>query len=163
MDSVFAGVNRLLRQGGVFVFEDPYLGDIGECNSFDQIYGRVLLLFTASSVLAIAQRFGFDPVDVERLEGHGGEIRCWLARGGERPYKPIVDELLADEAGAARSPHRRGDDGFRRPGRPDPRRFAGVATEAGRDEGKRVTAYGATAKSATVANYLQVERQLAVL
>src|SRR5215212_472244 len=67
LESVFEGVHALLAPNGVFVFEDPYLGDVVEKTSFDQIYDEHFYLFSARSVRAIARRFGFGLVDVCRL------------------------------------------------------------------------------------------------
>ncbi|MFE7448881.1 methyltransferase domain-containing protein [Streptomyces griseus] len=151
MESVFRGVDALLAEDGVFVFEDPYFGDVVEKTSFDQIYDEHFYLFTARSVCAMAERFGFELVDVRRLPVHGGEIRYTLARAGSRRPAPAVDELLDQEE-------------TRRLTAPDVlRRFAGDVSAIRddllalltrlRDEGRTVVAYGATAKSATVANY----------
>lgn len=158
LDSIFRGVDVLLKPGGVFVFEDPYLGDILERHSFDQIYDEHFYFFTATSVRAVARRFGFELVDVERLPVHGGEVRYWLARRGQRGPTPAVDALLAEE--------RARDLG-------NPAAFADFARHVRkirtdltellrtlRAEGKRVVGYGATAKSATVTNYCGIDRDL---
>jgi methylation protein EvaC len=83
--SVLSGVTALLAPRGVFVFEDPYWGDIVEQTSFDQIYDEHFYLFTARSVAATAARHGLELVDVEHLDVHGGEVRYTLARSGARP------------------------------------------------------------------------------
>ncbi|MBW1596591.1 class I SAM-dependent methyltransferase [Streptomyces sp. JJ38] len=151
LDSVFRGLDAVLAPGGVFVFEDPYLGDIVERTSYDQIYDEHFYLFTARSVAALAERFGFELVDVERLPVHGGEVRYTLARAGARTPAPAVAALLAEEAER---------------GLAEPETLDAFATRVARsredllalltrlrDEGRTVVAYGATAKSATVANY----------
>lgn len=151
MDSILAGVKVLLAPGGVFVFEDPYLGDIIERTSFDQIYDEHFFFFTARSVRAMAALHGLELVDVERLPVHGGEVRYTLAHAGARTPSGAVAELLAEE---------------------DRRKVAELATleEFGkrvdkirtdlvallnrlREEGRTVVGYGATAKSATVTNF----------
>ncbi|MCZ7433116.1 class I SAM-dependent methyltransferase [Streptomyces sp. WMMC1477] len=151
LDSVLRGLDAVLAPGGVFVFEDPYLGDIVERTSYDQIYDEHFYLFTARSVAALAERFGFELVDVERLPVHGGELRYTLARAGARTPAPAVAALLAEEE---------------RRGLADPATLAAFAARVARSrddllelltrlraEGRTVVAYGATAKSATVANY----------
>ncbi|MFF0486300.1 methyltransferase domain-containing protein [Streptomyces sp. NPDC004435] len=151
MDSVLRGVGALLGPDGVFVFEDPYLGDIVEKTSFDQIYDEHYYFFTARSVSAMAARFGLELVDVERLTVHGGEVRYTLARSGARTPSPAVAALVAEEAG-------RGLGSL-----PTLKAFAAnvkrIRTELVallsrlRAEGRTVAAYGATAKSATVTNF----------
>nr|WP_062333232.1 class I SAM-dependent methyltransferase [Herbidospora sakaeratensis] len=148
--SVLSGVAALLAPTGVFVFEDPYLSDIVEQTSFDQIYDEHFFFFTVRSVQAMAAGHGLELVDVERLPVHGGEVRYTLAHAGARRPSPAVAELLAEEDA-------------RRLGELDTLRRFGENVLRIRDdltallrrlraEGKRVVAYGATAKSATVTN-----------
>ena len=151
VDGVMRGIDALLSKTGVFVFEDPYLLDIVDQTSFDQIYDEHVYFFAAKSISALAARYGFELVDAERLAVHGGEVRYSIARAGVRPPTPSVQALIAmedlrgltDEATL--------------------RRFA-VNTARRRDElvdvlhglkarGKTIVGYGATAKSATVLNY----------
>jgi methylation protein EvaC len=158
VDSIFAGLDALLTSGGVFVFEDPYLGEIVERTSFDQIYDEHFYFFSATSVQAMAQRFGFELVDVERLPVHGGEVRYTLARTGARVPAPAVADLLAEEL--TRRLH-------------DPATLDEFATAVGvvrtdliallhklKAEGATVVGYGATAKSATVTNYCGITPDL---
>lgn len=151
LDSIFRGLEVLLTPGGVFVFEDPYLGDVVEKTAFDQIYDEHFYLFSAQSVRALAQRYGFDLVDVRRLPVHGGEVRYTLARAGARTPTPAVASLLAEEdARALADPATL--DRFARTTAGI--RAALVATLSTlRRAGRRVVGYGATAKSATLLNY----------
>lgn len=151
LDSIFRGVDALLGPDGVLVFEDPYLGDVLEKTSFDQIYDEHFFLFTARSVQALAGRFGFELVDVERLPVHGGEVRYTIARAGARTPAASVAALIAEEDSRGVATLERLD------------RFAAEVGRIRDDllallqklnaEGKRVVAYGATAKSATVTNF----------
>lgn len=158
VESVFRGVDALLARNGVFVFEDPYLGEIVARTAFDQIYDEHFYFFTVRSVQAMAWRYGFDLVDVERLAVHGGELRYTLARKGARAVSPTVAELLAAEHAGGLA-DRATLDGFV------------DAVDRVRDdlldllrrlraEGRRVVGYGATAKSATVANYCGIDLSL---
>ncbi|QYC42721.1 Sarcosine/dimethylglycine N-methyltransferase [Nonomuraea coxensis DSM 45129] len=151
LDSIMEGLDTLLRPGGVFVFEDPYLGDIVERASFDQIYDEHFYYFSATSVRGLARRHGFELVDVERLPVHGGEVRYTLARQGARTPAPAVAELLAaEEAAALHEPATLRRFAARVAGTRD--RLVTLLTGL-RDQGARVYGYGATAKSATVLNY----------
>lgn len=158
LHSIFKGVDELLAPDGVFVFEDPYLGDVLEKTSFDQIYDEHFFLFTAGSVQAMARRFGFDLVDVEYLTVHGGELRYTLVRAGARPPDPSVARTIAKELARDLT---------------DPvnlRRFADAVGRIRddlvrllrelRDAGKTVVGYGATAKSATVTNFCGIGTDL---
>jgi len=151
LDSILRGVAHLLKPNGVFVFEDPYLGEITERTSFDQIYDEHFYLFTARSVQNMARQFGLELVDVERFPVHGGEVRYTIAKQGAREPKPAVAELITeeDEKGLATL------ETLQRFGEKVTKireELVALLTKL-RDEGKQVVGYGATAKSATVANF----------
>jgi methylation protein EvaC len=156
--AIFAGLDVLLATDGVLVFEDPYLGEILDRTSFDQIYDEHVFFFTARAVATMVRRFGFSLVDVTRLPVHGGQIRYTIARAGRRAPSSAVAELLREEAAKG---------------------LADLATLSGlgarvrgirddlvallRDlhaEGNRIIGYGATAKSSTVANYCGIGPEL---
>lgn len=156
--SVLRGVGELLSPQGVFVFEDPYFGDIVERTSFDQIYDEHFYYFTALSVRDAAARHGLQLVDVERLPVHGGEVRYTLARQGARTPSAAVAALAADEE-------------RRRLTHPDTlaafasrveKVRADLTALLGRLRAQRasVMGYGATAKSATVLNYCGIGPEL---
>ncbi|AZK96237.1 MULTISPECIES: class I SAM-dependent methyltransferase [Streptomyces] len=151
LDSIFKGVDALLAPDGVFVFEDPYLADIVDLAAFDQIYDEHYYFFSVSSVSAMAERFGFELVDVERLPVHGGEVRYTIARAGRRTPAPAVAELLSRERERGLS-ELANLQGF--VGRVERARDELVSLlRTLRADGRTVVGYGATAKSATVANY----------
>ncbi|MFD7914863.1 methyltransferase domain-containing protein [Streptomyces sp. NPDC059752] len=150
MGSILAGVRALLKPTGVFVFEDPYLGDIVERTSFDQIYDEHFFFFTARSVREMAARNGLELVDVERLPVHGGEVRYTLAPAGERTPTAAVAQLLRHEEEQSLA-EPAALEAFGR----NVTRIRDDLTALLRrlkDEGKTVVGYGATAKSATVTN-----------
>jgi methylation protein EvaC len=158
LDSVFLGVDALLDQDGVFIFEDPYLGDIVAKTSFDQIYDEHFYLFAAESVRAAADRFGFELVDVKRLPVHGGEVRYTLARKGARQPSAGVRQLLAEESATKLA-----DPATLSAFAANVSRISGdlVETLTGlRAAGRRVVGYGATAKSATVTNFCGIGPEL---
>jgi C-methyltransferase C-terminal domain/Methyltransferase domain len=158
VDSLMRGVDALLAPNGVFVFEEPYLGTIIERTAFDQIYDEHVFYFSATSILAMAEHFGFDLVNAEHVPLHGGSVRYTLARTGARAPQPGVTELLADERARELS---------------EPETFArfGRAVEKVRDDlvgllrtirsnGQRVVGYGAPGKSSTVTNYCGIGPEL---
>ncbi|WP_189170577.1 class I SAM-dependent methyltransferase [Pilimelia anulata] len=151
LDSVLRGVDALLAPDGVFVFEDPYLGDVLDRSSFDQIYDEHFYLFSATSVRAVAERAGLALVDVERLPVHGGEVRYTLARAGRRQPRPAVAALIGDE----RRRELTGPAALDRFAANVKHNCAELTTllHKLRDDGAHVVGYGATAKSATVTNY----------
>jgi methylation protein EvaC len=149
--AIFAGLEVLLAADGVLVFEDPYLGEIIDRTSFDQIYDEHVFLFTARAVCSMAERFGFELVDVERLLVHGGQIRYTIARHGRRVPSPAVAELIREEATKGLTDLATLD-GFAATVQRIRTDLVALLHDL-RAAGHRIVAYGATAKSSTVANY----------
>src|SRR5262249_60702985 len=98
LPGVAAGVQRLLKPDGVFIFEDPYLGDMIATTSYDQIYDEHVFIFSASSVRRAFAPFGLELVDVMPQITHGGSMRYMLASKGSRATSRKVDEQFAKEA-----------------------------------------------------------------
>jgi methylation protein EvaC len=151
INGVGAGVQRLLKPDGVFMFEDPYLGDMIAKTSYDQIYDEHVFIFAAMSVQRAFAPHGLELVDVMPQVTHGGSMRYMFAPKSSRPVAPRVEELLAKERaqGLDRA------DTYRRFKENCEKSRAGLmqALETLRREGKRVVGYGATSKSTTVTNY----------
>ncbi|SED34435.1 methylation protein EvaC [Amycolatopsis tolypomycina] len=158
VESLFRGIDALLSDNGIFVFEEPYLATIIEGMAFDQIYDEHVFYFSAGSVRAMAERFGFELVHAEHIDMHGGEVRYTIARPGARTPSASLDALLAEEeAGKLSEPLT-----FARFGRNVERirdDLVGLLTHL-RDQGKTVVGYGAPGKSSTVTTYCGITTDL---
>ena len=149
--SVFAGVRALLKPGGLFIFEDPYIGAILDQNAVDQIYDEHVFYFSVESINRVAEIHGLEVVDVAPQAVHGGELRYSLGIRGAHAAAPAVEEWRSRERAA----------GLAAPAAY--RAFAGrveglrerflTAIERIRADGARIAGYGATAKSSTILNY----------
>jgi methylation protein EvaC len=145
------GVARLLAPGGVFVFEEPYLGDIVEKTSYDQIYDEHYFYFSVSSLSRLFARHGLEVVDAARQTVHGGSMRYTVARVGAHRIAPAVTALQDHEARLGLHDARTFAE-FRRRVEVSRTKLVGLLQQM-RALGKRVVGYGATSKSTTVLNY----------
>jgi methylation protein EvaC len=151
LPGVAAGVQRLLKPDGVFIFEDPYLGDMIAKTSYDQIYDEHVFIFSASSVQRAFTLFGLEVVDVMPQITHGGSMRYTLAHKGSRQVSTKVNEQLAKEAALGLD---RAETYSRFKTNCENSRTTLMQTlERLRSRQKRVVGYGATSKSTTVINY----------
>jgi methylation protein EvaC len=151
LPGVAAGVQRLLKPDGVFIFEDPYLGDMIAKTSYDQIYDEHVFIFSATSVQRAFAPFALELVDVMPQITHGGSMRYMLAPKGSRQVSTKVSEQLAKEAALGLD---RGETYLQFKANCENSRAALMQTlERLRNQRKRVVGYGATSKSTTVINY----------
>ncbi len=144
------GVRILLKESGVGVFEFPYVRDLIEHGEFDTIYHEHLCYFSATAIDHLFRRHGLYLNDVERLSIHGGSLRIYVEP--REAVKDSVKNLLAEEK-------KLGIDGY-----PYYEQFAQRVKDLRKDlrkmvsqiksEGKKIAAYGAAAKGATLVNYV---------
>ncbi len=151
LPGVAAGVQHLLKPDGVFIFEDPYLGDMIEKTSYDQIYDEHVFIFSATSASRAFAEHGLELVDVAPQITHGGSMRYTLAPKGSRVISPRVAEQLvkeqAQELDQAETYRR-----FKKNCEHSRAALMQMLDDL-RGQGRRVVGYGATSKSTTVTNY----------
>jgi methylation protein EvaC len=158
LHSVLAGIKLLLKPNGVLMFEDPYLGDIIEKTSYDQIYDEHAFYFSLTSISYLFKQHDLEVVDVVPQDAHGGSMRYVICHAGARPVSGAVSALRAKEERL----------GLRRP---EAYAMLRQNIERSRNEliallrevkrqGKRVVGYAATSKSTTVLNYCGITPEL---
>jgi methylation protein EvaC len=77
------GIFKLLDYKGVYVTEDPYLMDILEKKSYDQIYDEHVWYFSLHSLKALSEMHGMEVFDAEKQWVHGGSMRVYMCKKGE--------------------------------------------------------------------------------
>ena len=151
LNGIAKGADILLKQNGVLIFEDPYLGAMLEKTSYDQIYDEHVFIFSALSVSNIFVSYGFELIDLLPQETHGGSMRYVLARKGEREITTSVDFIINEEKSAGLHLPETYEQ-FRNACEASKERLVRLLTEE-KKAGRRVVGYGATSKSTTILNY----------
>ena len=146
------GLGRILAPRGVAIVEVPYVRDMIEGCEFDTIYHEHLCYFSLSALDCLFQRHGLAIIDAERITIHGGSLRVFVAHAGSgQAVSARVEKLLNEERDAGLR-HLSYYEDFAR--RVRLLRVELTTLLAGlRAKGKRVAAYGAAAKGATLLNY----------
>jgi methylation protein EvaC len=156
MHSVVKGIKTLLKKDGVLVFEDPYLADIIDKTSYDQIYDEHVFLFSISSLLYLFNIYDMEIIDVEPQETHGGSMRYIVANSGVyKSSKRVIDYLAKEKILHNGEIYEQ----FRGYCEYSKTALIEILTKA-REQGKRVVGYGATSKSTTVINYCGITPEL---
>jgi len=151
---VLAGIKVLLRPGGVFIMETPYVKDLIDYLEFDTIYHEHVFYHSLTSLESLFRRHGLATKQVEHLPIHGGTLRVTVTHEGGEGDGRAVRAWLAAESAWAR------DEGYYRG-------FAGKVATFGveltallrnlKSQGKRIAGYGAAAKASTLINFLGLD------
>lgn len=154
LSDLLSGVCELLGPGGVFAIQAHYIVDMFEQAAFDTIYHEHVSYWSLNAIKRLLSKFDLEPVRVERLPIHHGQLRVYVQRSGNGAIDGSVDKILEleRELGIVE-------------GKPL-REFAAAASRIRRDlqaflrqakaDGKSVAAYGAPAKGSTLLNYLEL-------
>jgi methylation protein EvaC len=151
LHSVAAGINTLLKRKGVLVFEDPYLGDIVEKTSYDQIYDEHAFYFSLSSVQRLLAEHDLEVVDALPQQVHGGSMRYVVAHQGAYPIAESVARVAVRERDLGLG-HPAVYERLKKNIERSRESLMGLL-ESLRRQRMRVVGYGATSKSTTVTNY----------
>ena len=151
------GIDLLLSQKGVFVFEEPYLGSMFNKISYDQIYDAHIFIFSLHSVRAIFNEINFDLVDALPQKTHGGSMRYVIARKNQRKINKRVFKLIETER-RQRLNKISSCIQFKKDCFKSRKRFQKKIFSL-KKKGKIIYGYAASAKSSTVLNFCQIDHR----
>ncbi len=158
INDVGKGISNLLNDRGLLIFEDPYIGDVIEKTSFDQIYDEHVFLFSAHSVKNIFSKFNLNLFKVEHLETHGGSMRYYLRKEKKKKNYINIQKFLNYEK--KKKLHlkntyiqfKKNCEKFKK----DFKNFL----QSNKNKKINTIGYGATSKSTTILNYCNVGSNL---
>ncbi len=156
--SVFSIISNSLSKNGIFVFEDPYMGEVIKKNSYDQIYDEHVYLFSLASIQKLAKISKLQLFDAEPQTTHGGSMRYYLCKKNIFPRTNRLNKLISSEKK------------LKLDSLQTYKLFAERVDQSKVDlinllkklknNGKSICAYGATSKSTTIFNFCKINRSL---
>ncbi|HEY7088136.1 MAG TPA: class I SAM-dependent methyltransferase [Tepidisphaeraceae bacterium] len=146
-----AGIATILKDTGSLVTESPYVRDLIDHCEFDTIYHEHLCYYGVTSLKNLYARHGLHLNDIERISTHGGSIRQYVSRKpGE---SAIVKQLLEEESTLGISSFGPYYQSFAARVEGIKKRMLEILRDL-KKQGKKVAAYGASAKGSTMLSYL---------
>ena len=159
MNGFVRGLLEALDHEGIFIFENSYVRDMLDHLEFDSVYHEHLSYFSVTALSALFARHGMEIFDVQHQPVHGGSLRVFVKRQGashavtDAPARFCAEEKdsgLCDfetyEAFATRVYELRSS-------------LVDLLNRL-RSEGKRIVAYGSSAKGNTLLNFMEIGSDL---
>ena len=146
--------SNLLNDNGILIFEDPYLGDVLEKTSFDQIYDEHVFLFSCHSINQIFSNCGLQLYDCKKIPTHGGSMRYYLSKNQNVNITDALNKQFNHEVNIGLL-NLNEYQSFAK-------KCEFVKTEFKKrlvyfkEEKKKIVGYGATSKSTTILNYCDI-------
>jgi SAM-dependent methyltransferase len=147
-----AGLHALLKPDGWVVLEFPYGVEMIDKVEFDTIYHEHVFYFTLTPLVPLFARHGLEIFHVERLPIHGGSLRLFACHRGAETIRESVKTTLAQEALLGVSSTNYYQQFSQRAEKVKADLIAFLTEQ--QTAGKRVAAYGASAKGSTLLNYV---------
>jgi SAM-dependent methyltransferase len=175
LNGFMRNIREILKDDGVAVIEVPYVKEMIDRCEFDTIYHEHLSYFSLTALDRLFHRHGLRIQDVERLPIHGGTLRVYAGhdisrqtQGQENDYNANRENsMCCDQSSVARLLQQETTWGVNEL---DFYLGLGGKVEGLRNElldllrklkaeGKRIAAYGASAKGSTLLNYFGVGKE----
>ena len=151
-------IDHLLTESGKFIFEEPYLGDIINKCSYDQIYDEHVYLFSCTSVQKLFGIYGLELIDAEHQSTHGGSMRYTIARANSYEVSNNAIHFLEQEKAQGFDKIETMLDLGKRI--KESKNELVSLLESLNSNGKRICGYAATSKSTTILNYCNIDKNL---
>ena len=94
---IVESIVSMLDEDGIFISESHYLLPLIETLQYDTIYHEHLRYYALQSLKYLLEMHGLEIIHAKRIPTHGGSIRVYAARKGQRPVQGSVSALLAVE------------------------------------------------------------------
>lgn len=155
LHDIFDGVKNFLDNKGVFVFEVQYLLDLLRHNEFDNIYHEHICYHSVHPLIYLLKMHGMEIFDVLHTDTHGGGIMVFASHYPSLfPIEKSVSEFLTNEKSLglhklttyknfAKTPRLVRD------------KLRKILLNL-KKKGKKISAYGASAKGTTLLQYCNI-------
>jgi SAM-dependent methyltransferase len=150
------GIRTILKDRGLAVIEVPYVRNLIDFCEFDTIYHEHLCYFSVTALTALFKRHGLTVNHVEHYPIHGGSLRLYVSAQenvAESVFTYIQDErdLSITELGYYQD--------FASRVRDITETLVALLGDL-KERGNRIAAYGASAKGATLLNFIGIGTDL---
>lgn len=156
-NAVAKAISSLLSDDGTVIIEDPYLLDMINLGSFEQIYAEHNFIWCLSSYQHLFKMHGIYLNNVEHFDKHGGSMRYYFSKDKSQKspelkfYEQMEKEIKINELETYinfKNISKKICDDL----------FEFVSEKV--SQGFTVCGYGATAKSCTILNYAKIDHNL---
>jgi len=154
INNFISGLKCLLKPNGYAIIEVPYFLDLVNNLQFDTVYHEHVYYFSVKPLKIAFHRHDLEMFNIEKLAIHGGSLRIFVGHKGDRPVNKMIDDLIIQEE--ARGLYEQSTYfKFMRSLLDLKDNLINHLSEL-KKEGKRIAAYGASAKGTTLLNFFDI-------
>jgi len=155
-NAVAKAISLILSEDGVLIIEDPYLVDMIDLGSFEQIYWEHNFIWCLSSYSYLFEKYGIYINDVKHFDKHGGSMRYYFSKKSIKSKEVTFYENV--EKKNKMNDLKTYVDFKKKSEKISSDLLNFISDKV--SKGFTVCGYGATAKSCTILNYAKIKNNL---
>ena len=97
LHDLMEGIQILIGNDGIFIFEVPYLLDLIKKLEFYTIYHEHLSYFSILPLLKLVKQFGLEIFDIRKQSVHGGTLRIFVSKKDNYQINNSVNFFINEE------------------------------------------------------------------
>lgn len=159
LHDIFDGIRDFLDEEGIFVFEVQYLADLLRHNEFDNTYHEHICYHSVYPLSHLLKMHGMEIFDVIHTDTHGGGIMVFASHSPSRiAIEESVDKFLINEKSLGLHKLTTYQNFSKKP--PLIKKKLTKILSDLKKRGKKITAYGASAKATTLLQYCNIDTSI---
>ena len=155
INSVFSGISKLLKNDGVYITEDPYLLDMFDQCSYDQVYDEHIFIFSLLSISKIISKFDLEIFNIEKVNTAGGSMRYFIGKKNQHKIHNNVTNQISEEMRVnllSEKPYKQFNQDCQNSKKSLLKKIDSYLLQK-----KTICSYGATSKSTTIFNFCNID------
>ena len=158
LGEVIRGILVLLKEDGVFIFENHYLLEIIRRVQYDSIYHEHIRSYSLKALVVLFSYYDLSIIDAEIVGRYGGTIRVTVGKGKRQEENPSVRRILHEEENFGLYSREVYED-FRRKSIEAKHKLVEIALEAA-SKGERFVGNSCPGRCSTLLNFSGIGRDL---
>lgn len=158
LDEILRGIKALLKDDGVYVFENHYLLDTVKLLQYDDVYHEHLCYYALIPLIPFFRKWGMEIIHAKPIHTHGGSIRVYVANSTTKKPSPAI-QTMVDQEKAAKLDQFATYEHFGNAVRAQKIELATLLKKL-KAEGKKIVGYGAPARGNTILNYCGIDTSI---
>ena len=160
LDSVFKSICHVMTDDGILIIEDPSLLECLKKVAYDQFYNEHIYVFSLLGIKKLINKYDLEVFNIEKLNTHGGSIRYFIKRKSNLKIKinKNVKKQFKSELNFKMdklSTYIK----FKNKVEKSKKKLNNIFQKI-KKQNKKIIGYGSTAKSVTVLNYCNIDKNI---
>ena len=159
INDTLKALKALLNKNGCINIEFPHLLNLIKFKQFDTIYHEHFFYFSLTSIIIIFKKYNLKIWKVEKINTHGGSLRIYASHSDEiNNIDKSVENILKEEKDFGIKDHNTYEK-FQKKIEKN-KNIVSKYLALKKKQNKRIYGYGAAAKSTTLINYYQINKNI---